>query len=82
MGGALASARSSAPRPGRALFGIVQGGDDRDLRAEGARAGLVDIGFPGYAIGGLRRSASRKTLMLDVDGCDRAGAARSTGRVI
>src|ERR1700691_1623008 len=38
--------------PGRALFGIVQGGDDRALRAESARS-LVDIGFPGYAIGGL-----------------------------
>jgi queuine tRNA-ribosyltransferase len=38
--------------PGRALFGIVQGGDDPDLRVENARA-LVDIGFPGYAIGGL-----------------------------
>lgn len=41
----------SAP-PGRALFGIVQGGDDRALRAASARA-LVDMDFPGYAIGGL-----------------------------
>jgi queuine tRNA-ribosyltransferase len=38
--------------PGRALFGIVQGGDDRELRLQSARA-LVDIGFQGYAIGGL-----------------------------
>jgi queuine tRNA-ribosyltransferase len=38
--------------PGRALFGIVQGGDDRELRAASASA-LVDIGFAGYAIGGL-----------------------------
>jgi queuine tRNA-ribosyltransferase len=38
--------------PGRALFGIVQGGDDQALRLQSARA-LVDIGFPGYAIGGL-----------------------------
>jgi queuine tRNA-ribosyltransferase len=38
--------------PGRALFGIVQGGDDRDLREASARA-LTAIGFPGYAIGGL-----------------------------
>src|SRR6266508_1046757 len=37
---------------GRALFGIVQGGDDHLLRAESARA-LTDIGFDGYAIGGL-----------------------------
>ncbi len=37
---------------GRALFGIVQGGDDKALRLESARA-LVDLGFDGYAIGGL-----------------------------
>ena len=37
---------------GRALFGFVQGGDDQDLREASARA-LVDIGFHGYAIGGL-----------------------------
>jgi queuine tRNA-ribosyltransferase len=39
-------------RGGRALFGIVQGGDDLALRAESAKA-LTDIGFDGYAIGGL-----------------------------
>jgi len=39
-------------RGGRALFGIVQGGDDPALREESARA-LTDIGFDGYAIGGL-----------------------------
>jgi queuine tRNA-ribosyltransferase len=37
---------------GRALFGIVQGGDDKKLRETSARA-LTAIGFPGYAIGGL-----------------------------
>ena len=37
---------------GRALFGIVQGGDDTALRLASARA-LTDIGFAGYAIGGL-----------------------------
>lgn len=35
-----------------ALFGIVQGGMYEDLREE-SLAGLVDIGFHGYAIGGL-----------------------------
>ena len=34
------------------LFGIVQGGDVPELRHASAR-GLVDIGFHGYAIGGL-----------------------------
>ncbi|PJF08127.1 tRNA guanosine(34) transglycosylase Tgt [Pseudorhodobacter sp. MZDSW-24AT] len=39
-------------RPGHALFGIMQGGVTRDLREESAKA-LVDIGFDGYAVGGL-----------------------------
>ena len=34
------------------LFGIVQGGDVPELRRASAR-GMVDIGFHGYAIGGL-----------------------------
>jgi queuine tRNA-ribosyltransferase len=36
----------------QSLFGIVQGGMDRELRRESALS-TVDIGFPGYAIGGL-----------------------------
>ncbi|HEX7237447.1 MAG TPA: tRNA guanosine(34) transglycosylase Tgt, partial [Gammaproteobacteria bacterium] len=35
-----------------ALFGIVQGGVHHDLRRE-SLAGLLGIGFPGYALGGL-----------------------------
>ncbi|MBS0431811.1 MAG: tRNA guanosine(34) transglycosylase Tgt [Proteobacteria bacterium] len=35
-----------------ALFGIVQGGVHHDLRAQSARD-LIDIGFDGYAVGGL-----------------------------
>ena len=38
--------------PGQALFGIVQGGDDQNLREASARA-LAAIGFDGYALGGL-----------------------------
>jgi queuine tRNA-ribosyltransferase len=34
------------------LFGIVQGGMDRELRKESAER-TIEIGFPGYAIGGL-----------------------------
>ena len=46
-----------APVPGcseqtQSLFGIVQGGMDRELRKESAER-TVEIGFPGYAIGGL-----------------------------
>lgn len=36
----------------QALFGIVQGGMYKDLRAESAER-LVEMDFPGYAIGGL-----------------------------
>ena len=39
-------------RPGHALFGIQQGGVTQDLRAESAEA-LTQIGFDGYAVGGL-----------------------------
>ena len=38
--------------PGQALFGIVQGSVYPDLREMSAR-GLIEIGFPGYAVGGL-----------------------------
>ncbi len=39
-------------RPGHALFGIMQGGLEQDLREESAEA-LKEIGFEGYAVGGL-----------------------------
>jgi queuine tRNA-ribosyltransferase len=39
-------------RPGHALFGIQQGGLEEDLREESAKA-LTDVGFDGYAVGGL-----------------------------
>lgn len=44
--------RAAQRRPDQALFGIVQGGTDLALRAECARA-LVDLDFPGYALGGF-----------------------------
>ena len=39
-------------QPGRAIFGVVQGGTEKDLRLFSAEA-LADMGFDGYAIGGL-----------------------------
>ncbi|KIC10006.1 queuine tRNA-ribosyltransferase [Leisingera sp. ANG-M1] len=39
-------------RPGHALFGIMQGGLEQDMREESAEA-LKNIGFEGYAVGGL-----------------------------
>jgi queuine tRNA-ribosyltransferase len=46
------AARTRASDATQALFGIVQGGMDRGLRKESAER-TVEIGFPGYAIGGL-----------------------------
>ena len=43
---------SSLQPPAPALFGIVQGGVDRDLRRESAE-GLLELDFEGYALGGL-----------------------------
>jgi queuine tRNA-ribosyltransferase len=54
----------SAP-PGRALFGIVQGGDDPHLRLASARA-LVDIGFPGYAVGGLAVGEPQEVMLRTI----------------
>ena len=39
-------------QPGKAMFGIVQGGDIPALRVESARA-LTDLDLKGYAVGGL-----------------------------
>lgn len=46
------------------LFGIVQGGMHPELRAEHAAA-LIDIGFDGYAIGGLSVGEENQ-LMYDI----------------
>jgi queuine tRNA-ribosyltransferase len=52
-----AAGRVGAPAPAQhdqtqALFGIIQGGMDRALRKESAER-TIEIGFHGYAIGGL-----------------------------
>ena len=47
-----ARARAAHRREDQSLFGIVQGGTSPALRAESA-ARLVEMGFDGYAIGGL-----------------------------
>ena len=47
-----ARARDAHRRQDQALFGIVQGGTEEDLRALYAQR-LVEIGFDGYAVGGL-----------------------------
>ncbi len=50
-GGGLTNAQAST-NPGQSIFGIVQGGMHADLRRDSAGQ-LVDLDFPGYAIGGL-----------------------------
>jgi len=44
--------KNEEARPTQSLFGIIQGGMDRALRKESAER-TIEIGFPGYAIGGL-----------------------------
>lgn len=44
--------RDSHQRADQALFGIVQGGTFPDLRERSAKA-LLELDFPGYAVGGL-----------------------------
>lgn len=48
----------------QALFGIIQGGMYKDLRYESAQA-LIDLDFPGYAVGGLS-VGEPKDLMYEV----------------
>lgn len=53
-------------RPGHALFGIQQGGLEEDLRAESAAA-LQDIGFDGYAVGGLAVGEGQEAMLGCLD---------------
>ena len=53
-------------RPGHGIFGIVQGGVHGDLRERSA-ARLVDIGFDGYAIGGLAIGEGQETTFAMVE---------------
>jgi queuine tRNA-ribosyltransferase len=49
---AMRSRSAFVQRDGYGIFGIVQGSVYEDLRAQSVK-GLVDIGFDGYAVGGL-----------------------------
>src|ERR1700738_682594 len=61
------SKRAFAGAPaGYALFGIVQGGDDLALRRASTQA-LVDMGFDGYAIGGLAVGEPQATMLAMVE---------------
>ena len=56
----------SRARDGYALFGIVQGGDDIALRQQSAKA-LTEIGFHGYAIGGLAVGEPQEVMLKVVE---------------
>ncbi|MDV7341645.1 tRNA guanosine(34) transglycosylase Tgt [Terasakiella sp. A23] len=53
-------------RPGYGQFGIVQGGTEEDLRKESVEK-LVDIGFEGYAIGGLAVGEGQELMFQTLD---------------
>jgi queuine tRNA-ribosyltransferase len=59
-------ASAARRRQDQALFGIVQGGTDRRLRAESAQR-TVEIGFDGYGIGGLSVGESRGEMLDALD---------------
>ena len=52
--------------PGYMLFGIVQGGDIPGLRQASAQ-GIVDIGFHGYAIGGLAVGEPQAVMLATIE---------------
>src|SRR5436309_4784411 len=60
------SRHAFVPRPGHGIFGIVQGGVHADLRQRSA-ARLVEIGFDGYAIGGLAIGEGQDTTFAMID---------------
>ena len=49
-------------------FGIVQGGTDEALRERSARQ-ILDIGFDGYAVGGLSVGEDRSEMLHGLDAC-------------
>ena len=60
------SKKAFQARPGYALFGIVQGSVFDDLRQESAKA-LADIGFDGYAVGGLAVGEGQAEMFRTLD---------------
>jgi queuine tRNA-ribosyltransferase len=57
---------SGAVTAGQALFGIVQGGIDVELRQRSAEA-LVGVGFEGYAVGGLAVGEGHELMLATLD---------------
>ena len=53
-------------KPGQALFGIVQGGIEPDLRRRSAEA-LVGLDLPGYAVGGLAVGEGQELMLRTLE---------------
>jgi queuine tRNA-ribosyltransferase len=67
MGWARRSKTTFGEQPGRACFGIVQGGVFPHLRQRSAEQ-LLEIGFDGYAIGGLAVGEGQSAMFEVLDG--------------
>ncbi|MEL6509965.1 MAG: tRNA guanosine(34) transglycosylase Tgt [Pseudomonadota bacterium] len=63
---AARSRKAFGDRPGHALFGIQQGGLEQDMREESAEA-LREIGFEGYAVGGLAVGEGQEAMLGCLD---------------
>ena len=63
---AARSKEAFGSRPGHMLFGIQQGGLEEDLRRESAEA-LREIGFDGYAVGGLAVGEGQEAMFACLD---------------
>jgi queuine tRNA-ribosyltransferase len=60
------SRKAFGRQPGHACFGIVQGGIEPDLREQSCK-GLIEIGFEGYAIGGLAVGEGQELMLQTID---------------
>ncbi len=60
------SAKAFGDQPGKAMFGIVQGGDDPDLRVRSATA-LAGMNLKGYSIGGLAVGEPQEVMLRTLE---------------
>ena len=79
LAGPSAPRRAFGSQPGKAMFGIVQGGDLPDLRIASAQA-LAAMDFNGYAIGGLAVGEPQAVMLEMLETVGRI--CRRTGRAI
>ena len=63
---AARSRQAFGKQPGRGNFGIVQGGTNERLRLASAK-GLKEIGFEGYAVGGLAVGEGQELMLQTLD---------------